>query len=811
MYHRWTADEDDRLKSVYVTQPKSETMKIMGLDWSTIRRRAKRLGLKRPKHLVNEDKKKRGKRKDAWTDEDERTLREVYPRGTKKEILAVLKRPWKGIWSRAYKLGLRRDRDVVMREMVEAGSNAPPREDFWSEEERTLLKKVYPGKPKKELLSLFNRSWQSIRAKALSLGIKRDPDVIKADNVKGSSDAVYRKHGVRYSTLLPSMKEKSRKTNMEKLGVPYPTQSPEVRDKCRHTVKKKYGVDCVFKSDEVKRSIRRTNLERYGHPSAMQSTEIQAKAAATAKENNSFSLSNEEAYFYGILQSIDPSTECQVRHPTAQCTIDFYMPANNLWVQYDGDYWHGHTTQRKDTPRDAHIQTTMKRDERQNLLIPNLVRFLSSEIKGAADHDSMMSLVKSKLREKACMNTPCHQYTKKREHLESDLRTLPFDTTKLKAAAFDLSYEPYSRELGDFIKRYEWLGTIGNNPKWSFCARHRGHLAGVVLINEPNAYSNLLGSNGVQLEALIQRGATASWTPKNLGSRLVMFACRWMTRNTSKRVFIGYGDPKAHEIGTIYQSCNFEYLGNHFGAGRVYQNPSIHAGMPFTAQTLKRTSEFKKWCRANGIDMKPEWFRANGYKKMSAVPDSVKESWSEEIKRTLSESRSVPISKKHKYVLVMGSDKRDHRQLQDLKTYKAHPYPKRSMTDIGTSPVPALAVTSISKPKRTRGSRSRITKGKDEFILANYHSMTQDQIAAELGETKRWVQNRAKALIHAGTLKPKNPIGSTKSRITQEKIDFVREHRTSMSRKEIAEAMNETVRWVKRVLYKLDKDSPKSL
>jgi hypothetical protein len=38
-----------------------------------------------------------------------------------------------------------------------------------------------------------------------------------------------------------------------------------------------------------------------------------------------------------------------------------------------------------------------------------------------------------------------------------------------------------------------------------------------------------------------------------------------MVKNTDKRVFSGYSDPKANEVGIIYQACNFEYLGNNFG------------------------------------------------------------------------------------------------------------------------------------------------------------------------------------------------------------------------------------------------------
>jgi hypothetical protein len=116
---------------------------------------------------------------------------------------------------------------------------------------------------------------------------------------------------------------------------------------------------------------------------------------------------------------------------------------------------------------------------------------------------------------------------------------------------------------------------VGFNVKWCFTARYNNFLAGVVLISEPASYSTILGPDTSIYEAIIQRGATISWAPRNLGSKLIMFACHWMVNNTDKRAFIGYADPEANERGIIYRACNFEYLGNTFGDDFVYSHPKV--------------------------------------------------------------------------------------------------------------------------------------------------------------------------------------------------------------------------------------------
>jgi hypothetical protein len=267
-------------------------------------------------------------------------------------------------------------------------------------------------------------------------------------------------------------------------------------------------------------------------------------------------------------------------------------------------------------------------------------------------------------------------YLKKIENLEQDLLSLPFKTEALKASDFLLSSEHMSPEINDFIQKYEWLGSIGTIPKWCFTARYQNTLSGVVLINEPTAYSRLLGEDTGKYEALIQRGATASWTPKNLGSRLIMYSCRWMVSNTDKRLFVAYGDPMANELGIIYQACGFDYLGADFGNNYLYRHPGIKRD--FSSQTLKRTSMFKQWCRNQNVSLQDEWFNENGFKNVKRIPLEIKQKWHDWNKQILIESEKIKINKKHKYALLMGKNKSERKKFFQMKQYLTLPYPKKA-------------------------------------------------------------------------------------------------------------------------------------
>ena len=173
----------------------------------------------------------------------------------------------------------------------------------------------------------------------------------------------------------------------------------------------------------------------------------------------------------------------------------------------------------------------------------------------------------------------CYQYQKRLDTLEEDKRNLGWDDefiSNIDLNEFEFKFVDNKKDKEDavqFIKRYEWLGTIGSYPTHWFTAYYKGILSGVIIMSMPNAFSKLLGEETKNIERLIARGASASFCPKNLGSKFLMWCIKWMVDNTQYRLFTCYSDPQAKELGSIYQALNFFYLGQKSGTNIRCVNP----------------------------------------------------------------------------------------------------------------------------------------------------------------------------------------------------------------------------------------------
>ena len=173
----------------------------------------------------------------------------------------------------------------------------------------------------------------------------------------------------------------------------------------------------------------------------------------------------------------------------------------------------------------------------------------------------------------------CWQYKIRQNNQESDLvesNITEEEVGNLRIEDFTFEFVPKEDKetvklIKGFIEKHEWLGKMSNYPTHLFIAKYKNILAGVVIMDMPNAFSKLLGDKTKKLERLISRGACISWSPKNLASALIMYSIKWMVKNTQYRVFTAYSDPEAKEIGTIYQACNFNYLGQNSGCNKQYK------------------------------------------------------------------------------------------------------------------------------------------------------------------------------------------------------------------------------------------------
>ena len=263
------------------------------------------------------------------------------------------------------------------------------------------------------------------------------------------------------------------------------------------------------------------------------------------------------------------------------------------------------------------------------------------------------------------------------------------EVSSLRTRDFVFEYVPKDDkircgEVRDFIKRHEWLGRLSQRSTHRFTARLKknGKLAGTIIMATPNAFSNLLGVENRGLEKLISRGACISWAPKNLASWLIMKSIKWMVKHTEFRFFTAYSDPEARELGTIYQACNFIYLGQTSGANLQYLDPKTPARGWFSDREFRKKGKYKKYAEEIGLDqdvwqsyMKkytPDWLR---------MPPEIRTAIKarEKAYRDRCISRKIPA--KHKYVYILGSTKAETKALmfcfsENSPKKQGLPYPK---------------------------------------------------------------------------------------------------------------------------------------
>lgn len=278
----------------------------------------------------------------------------------------------------------------------------------------------------------------------------------------------------------------------------------------------------------------------------------------------------------------------------------------------------------------------------------------------------------------------CWQYEIRQQNLEQDL--LDADLTmeeygNLRTDDFDFLYVDKEskiecEEIKQFIERHEWLGKLPARPTHRFIARLKknGIIAGAIVMATPNAFSHILGKENRDKEKLISRGACISWAPKNLGSWIIMKSIKWMVKNTEFRMFSAYSDPEAKELGTIYQACNFIYLGQKSGTTKQYFDPNRPELGWFSDRDFRKKSKYIVYAENIGIE---RWaWKKYFMKKYSPAWEGWAGLVKEELKREEKKYRdSCKVRKtrpKHKYVYILGKSKKETKKLKKL-FYKLNP------------------------------------------------------------------------------------------------------------------------------------------
>jgi len=276
----------------------------------------------------------------------------------------------------------------------------------------------------------------------------------------------------------------------------------------------------------------------------------------------------------------------------------------------------------------------------------------------------------------------CWQYEIRQQNLRKDLKEAELtkeEYNSLRIEDFEFSYVDKTNkeqcdEIKQFIERHEWLGKL---PIWlthRFTARHKKNdaLAGVIIMATPNSFSNILGEENKNKEKLISRGACISWAPKNLASWLITKSIKYMVKNTEFRAFSAYSDPEAKELGTIYQACNFIYLGQKFGAGSQYLDPDNPKRGWFGSSGFADRSQIVRYAKKLGIEWQPEWYKMVGKKKnyrkvnWKTIPEDISKQLKQERKAHQERCSKRKSPTKHKYIYILGRTKKETKKLKKL-------------------------------------------------------------------------------------------------------------------------------------------------
>lgn len=142
----------------------------------------------------------------------------------------------------------------------------------------------------------------------------------------------------------------------------------------------KYGSDFALGSKQIREKRKQTMIERYGAENSMNCEQIKAKYDFSAmavrrhqkmKANGTYAHSMVEDSFYEAL--CRQFGEADIERPkivNGRWPIDFYIKSIDVYVQFDGVYWHGldrplEEIQEFKTPRDRVIYRKFLTDREQ--------------------------------------------------------------------------------------------------------------------------------------------------------------------------------------------------------------------------------------------------------------------------------------------------------------------------------------------------------------------------------------------------------------------------------------------------------------
>lgn len=159
-------------------------------------------------------------------------------------------------------------------------------------------------------------------------------------------------------------------TYVEHFGQVNPMHVETTKARKRATMIERHGVEQFPSSPAFLEKRKVTWKERYGVIHNSQDPKINEKMRIAAAETISKKsaqhrfVSKGERFFHKLLQERFGEVRSQVR--VYKWPIDFYVPSLDMYVQYDGLFWHGHTLTEEKLQKWPVILRKREIDQEQN-------------------------------------------------------------------------------------------------------------------------------------------------------------------------------------------------------------------------------------------------------------------------------------------------------------------------------------------------------------------------------------------------------------------------------------------------------------
>lgn len=131
----------------------------------------------------------------------------------------------------------------------------------------------------------------------------------------------------------PEIKEKVRKTNLERYGTPCALNNPEIKKKGERTLIERYGVDNFFKVEGFAEIAKATSLKKYGYEHFMSDPVKKAQAVAKRIETvylkGNAPTSRQQIYLHEILGG-------ELNYPMSSLMLDIAFPEDKIYLEYQG-------------------------------------------------------------------------------------------------------------------------------------------------------------------------------------------------------------------------------------------------------------------------------------------------------------------------------------------------------------------------------------------------------------------------------------------------------------------------------------------